>query len=485
MPFPTAAAPLVPDPDPRPPTPDTRPPTTMHRAIIIQGLGFGDEGKGATVDFLAREFSAELVVRSCGGSQAAHNVVLPDGRRHVFAQFGSGTLAGAATYLGEQMIINPPAMHAEARHLQELTGDDAFERLTVHPRALVSTMYHQQLNRLRELSRGADRHGSCGHGIGETRNYWLRHGLDAIFAADLHDREALSAKLELLRQRALIDAQQFIEHVPHDEQWRLERFLEAVAPLVDDLQRLGRPIDLQAAPPDCETAIFEGAQGVLLDEWRGFHPYATWSTVTLHHALAMAEAAGAEELCVLGLTRAYMTRHGAGPLPTFDVALDAQLSDPGNPANAWQGAMRRGWLDLVLLRYAVESAGAQLDGLVVNHLDHLTGLAPQICIGYRLPDGRQLDRLTVSPAPHLSEQERLTALLMQGAPIYEQLSTKRLVERLADEIAPLAISSTGPTVADRMVHSLPFRRSRKEAVNRQSAVAAVNAKEASAMVFRS
>ena len=106
----------------------------MKRAVIVQGLGFGDEGKGATVDFLTRELAADLVVRYCGGSQAGHNVVLPDGRRHVFAQFGAGTLAGAATYLGEQMIVNLPAMHKEAQHLLEMTGEDPFVKLLVHPR---------------------------------------------------------------------------------------------------------------------------------------------------------------------------------------------------------------------------------------------------------------------------------------------------------------------------------------------------------------
>src|SRR5215472_8223796 len=76
----------------------------MKRAIITVGLGFGDEGKGATVDYLTRHFGADLVVRYCGGSQAGHNVQLPDGRRHTFSQFGAGTLAGASgrprTYLG-------------------------------------------------------------------------------------------------------------------------------------------------------------------------------------------------------------------------------------------------------------------------------------------------------------------------------------------------------------------------------------------------
>ena len=85
----------------------------MRRALLTVGLGFGDEGKGATVDFLARRFEADLVVRYSGGSQAGHNVVLPDGRRHTFAQFGAGTLARTAdpprTYLGPNVVIDPPA----------------------------------------------------------------------------------------------------------------------------------------------------------------------------------------------------------------------------------------------------------------------------------------------------------------------------------------------------------------------------------------
>ena len=68
------------------------------KAIITVGLGFGDEGKGATVDYLARSLNADLVVRFCGGAQAGHNVQLPDGGRHTFAQFGAGTFAGARTY---------------------------------------------------------------------------------------------------------------------------------------------------------------------------------------------------------------------------------------------------------------------------------------------------------------------------------------------------------------------------------------------------
>src|SRR6516162_6182117 len=134
----------------------------MRRAIITVGLGFGDEGKGATVDYLARCYEADLVIRYCGGSQAGHNVELPDGRRHTFSQFGAGTLAGASgrprTYLGPGVVIDPPALLHEARHLSELGVPDPTGLLTVHPRCLVTTIWHRTLNRLREMSRDEEKH---------------------------------------------------------------------------------------------------------------------------------------------------------------------------------------------------------------------------------------------------------------------------------------------------------------------------------------
>src|SRR3954453_22610950 len=148
----------------------------MGRAVITVGLGFGDEGKGATVDFLTRALDADLVVRYCGGSQAGHNVELPDGRRHTFSQFGAGLFAptGPRTYLGPNVIIDPEALVREAAHLAELGVDRPFRLLTLHPRCLVTTVWHSLMNRWRELSRGEGRHGSCGQGIGESRSYWLR-----------------------------------------------------------------------------------------------------------------------------------------------------------------------------------------------------------------------------------------------------------------------------------------------------------------------
>src|SRR5262249_20172568 len=149
------------------------------------------------------------------------------------------------------------------------------------------------------------------------------------------------------------------------------------------------------------TAIFEGAQGILLDEYRGFHPYTTWSTVTPHHAWELIDAMGVEAVAVLGITRAYTTRHGEGPLPTFSPELTNRLQDRGNPWNRWQGNMRCGWLDLAILRYAAAVAGP-LDGIVVNHLDQVLGSEWLVCDGYRNVS------LTPAAAPQLSWQTNLT-----------------------------------------------------------------------------
>jgi adenylosuccinate synthase len=429
----------------------------MKRAIITVGLGFGDEGKGASVDFLTRQYESDLVVRYCGGSQAGHNVELPDGRRHTFSQFGAGTLSAAParprTYLGPQVILDPPALAREAEHLTELGVQDPGHLLTVHPRCLVTTPWLKLLNQVRELARGEAKHGSCGQGIGETRAYWLKYGTDAVFAADLRDLHALRFKLELQRQRALSECQDLVERLESDtlqelDLWNLNA--EEVACTLHETLPEGVVVD--AAVPACQTAIFEGAQGALLDEYRGFHPYTTWSTVTTHHAWELVHQMGAQAVSVLGITRAYTTRHGEGPLPTFSPDLTARLQDAGNPSNRWQGSLRCGWLDLPLVRYAAAVTGP-LDGLVVNHLDQVREIECRVCEAYR--------NATLSPAaaPNLAWQSRLTEQLRRAEPVLSPGTPDSIVSALS-EIAPVNITSFGPTHRERTCTGLSFRKRR-------------------------
>jgi adenylosuccinate synthase len=402
--------------------------------IITVGLGFGDEGKGATVDFLTRELNADLVVRYSGGAQAGHNVQLVDGRRHTFAQFGAGTFAGAKTWLGPRMIISPATMVPEAEHLRELGVANPFEMLSVHPDCLVSTAFHVAMNRLREVARGVSRHGSCGLGIGETRHYWLKHGPDAIVAGDLANRRLLVQKLTLLRERLLLEMQELPEV---DREWAALLHKTRPAYEADVLLEASVELHVSSRLPANRTVIFEGAQGVLLDEWNGFHPHTTWSTVTPLHAWEIVEEQGLTDVTVLGITRAYSTRHGAGPFPTYCRDLTAALTDPGNPANGWQGSLRAGPLDLVLLDYAARIG--QIDGLAVTCLDQLPA-----DVDYTRAYAN-LDRLEL---PHtLREQSALTRQLELAAPVLEQGSEADLLAAL-EAIAPVRMTARGPSSAD-------------------------------------
>jgi adenylosuccinate synthase len=427
----------------------------MKRAIVTVGLGFGDEGKGASVDYLTRHFEADLVIRYCGGSQAGHNVQIPDGRRHTFSQFGAGILAPTRprTYLGPHVIIDPPAMVREAQHLTELGVPDPARLLIIHPHCLVTTSWLKLLNQLRELARGDAKHGSCGQGIGETRSYWLKYGADSVFASDLRDLSVLRQKLELQRQRALLECQDLLERVSDDILEELgiwDRNAEDVACELNAALLDGVVID--APVPPYRTAIFEGAQGVLLDEFRGFHPYTTWNTVTPHHAWELVQQMDVEGIAVIGVTRAYSTRHGEGPLPTFSPELTARLQDAGNPWNRWQGRLRCGWLDLPLLRYAAAVAGP-LDGIVVNHLDQITENESLVCEAYR--------NVTLSPAraPNLAWQGRLTQQLNLAEPVLVPTPRDHMVRSLS-MIAPVVLTGSGPTHQQRSMTDLPFRKRR-------------------------
>lgn len=405
------------------------------KAIVTVGLGFGDEGKGATVDYLTRSTSADLVVRYCGGPQAGHNVELPDGRRHTFSQFGAGTLAGARTWLGPRMIISPVAMWPEADHLETLGVDDPFDMLSVHPDCLVSTAYHVSMNRLRESTRGDARHGSCGQGVGETRNYWLQHGLDAVTARDLRDRNLLISKLTLLRDRFLLEMQSLPTMDPN-----LSGMLHESNPAreADELRRAAEELNLLDRMPRARTAIFEGSQGVLLDEWKGFHPYTTWSTVTPLHAFEILEELGIKDVSVLGLTRAMTTRHGAGPFPTFCSNLTDAVTDRGNPTNRWQGSIRCGALDLVLLRYA--AAVCNVDGIVVSCLDQLPP-QPQLCTEY-------LDAKSIREPRSLVEQTDVGKMLQSVEPVCRETTVDGILDAI-DEIAPVVMTADGPTHRNR------------------------------------
>ncbi|GAA4955472.1 adenylosuccinate synthase [Yinghuangia aomiensis] len=386
-----------------------------HTAVV--DLGFGDAGKGTVVAHLCQAAADRgnaagggfgAVVRFNGGAQAAHNVVTDDGRHHTFAQFGSGSFTpGVETHLSRFMLVDPLALTAEADHLEALGVPDPFGRLTVDREALLTTPYHVAANRLREQARGAGRHGSCGMGIGETAAYALAHPDTSPRAGDCDAPERLRARLRALHDR-LTDELGPLPDVPP---------VEACATVYQSFGAAVRLVDRAYGARLLRTTrvVFEGAQGVLLDEWHGFHPYTTWSTTTFANAEALlAEAGLAGDALRLGVVRAYTTRHGPGPLPTEDTAATAALPDAHNGTGRWQGAFRVGHFDAVAHRYAVDVCGG-VDAVALTHLDApLRHPGLRICRGYAI-DGRQVSRLPVGAPGDLDRQAELTARLLRAS----------------------------------------------------------------------
>jgi adenylosuccinate synthase len=458
----------------------------QSQAIFIADLGFGDAGKGSIVDYLTRVTQAHTVVRYNGGAQAAHNVVTPDGRHHTFAQFGSGTfIPGTQTYLSRFMITHPLAMLAEERHLRSVGVEDAFERMIIDRQALVTTPFQQSANRLKEISRGRARHGSCGMGVGETMADWLAYGPDVLFAGDLHDRKQVIKKLRFLRDAKYAELETSLSDLPASDALSEELkvfddpgIIEATADVFEYFAGLVKIVDsdyLGNITRQPGVTIFEGAQGVLLDEWYGFFPYNSWSTLTFKNAERLLSENGFDgQVLKLGLIRGYATRHGAGPFVTEDDNLTTQLQDDHNTNNPWQREFRVGYLDFVALRYALQVTG-QVDGLVVTNLDRMAAMDEwQTCDSYSHP-GKKPDveeyfklqnnlvkEIRVSADPtNLIRQEQLTRRLFEMQPVYSRCEkdSASYLERISQVLgAPIAMTSSGPTalektLARRVLHS--------------------------------
>lgn len=352
---------------------------------IVVGLGYGDESKGATVDALAAHLpDTAAVVRWSGGAQAAHNVIHGP-RHHTFRQFGSASFLDVPTHFSRDMMVNPNMLLAEAETLASKGVRDPLSLLSVDTTSLITTPIHVALSRARELLRGGEAHGSCGLGIGDTTAYDLaclrvNRGAKRIGNFDLPSRvdsDALPVTAGIVANRTAL-----ITHLD-----KLARYATPMLEQVDDpdgLLAFGSVEEMAYAMRDVMgevrllapdqgivdalsqgSVIFEGSQGILLDQDYGFHPHTTWSQTTPRYLRRRLQAWGYTPF-VLGLTRSYGTRHGAGPMPGEDTSQS--VPELHNSTDRFQGHWRQGRLDLTLLRYAFFAAGG-LDGVSISHLD--------------------------------------------------------------------------------------------------------------------
>jgi len=424
--------------------------------VVIVGAQWGDEGKGKVVDLFTSW--ADVVVRYQGGANAGHTLVV-GGVKTVLHLVPSGVLhPGKKCIIGNGVVVDPEALMEEIDLLRSrgLLSDP--DQLVVSENAHVILPYHKRIDAGREKQKAI---GTTGRGIGPCyEDKVARRGIrirDALKASALRDklesrvREA-NAQIEALGGEKC-ELQPLIE-------WAL-KLGERMRPYVGDASEV-----LSHEVAKGRAVLFEGAQGTLLDIDHGTYPYVTSSNTVAGNAAVGAGIGPTAIHSVIGITKAYTTRVGNGPLPTeLKDAVGDRLRSVGAEFGATTGRPRRcGWLDALVLRYAARVNG--LSGLAMTKIDVLTGFEKiLIAIAYKLPNGK-----TVSEFP--SDPE----LLELAQPVYEELpgwkeplgdqreygelpeNTRRYIERVEQLVGVETIAvSVGAERAETIVRKNPFR----------------------------
>ncbi len=312
----------------------------MTKVIAVIGAGYGDEGKGLMTDYYSSQYTDAIVIRSNGGAQAGHTVVTPEGERHVFSHFGSGTFNGSPTFLSKHFVCNPILFVKEHKLLVDKFGIEP--EIYVDGSSIITTPFDMLLNQTHEAGRGNGLHGSCGVGFGETLERQLLH--DVINAADLSyfSDSDLTESLKTIRDEYVptrIDLstvdESFINIIDSDE--LISDFIEACNYMMGCVT-LKQPHHLKD-----NTLIFEAAQGLLLDMDYGYFPHVTRSNCGMKNiSNILLDIPGEHEVTVNYVRRAYTTRHGAGPL-NGELTLGEirhNIVDETNITNEFQGSLR-------------------------------------------------------------------------------------------------------------------------------------------------
>jgi len=365
-------------------------------AKAIVGLQWGDEGKGKITDFFAA--NSDVVVRYQGGNNAGHTVVV-EGKKYKFHLLPSGGLHGKKLVIGNGVVVNPSVLLDEIEMLSSYKKVD----LMVSERANVIMPYHIALDGIDEERLKNKKIGTTKRGIGPC--YADKIARLGIRMAELVDEDAFRERLDtifLLKENIFkayglsFDKEKiFNEYSSYGK--KLKQYVG------DTSYYLNSVIDEK-------EILFEGAQGFLLDIEYGTYPYVTSSNPVAGGISTGAGVSLRKVEEIIGVLKAYITRVGAGPMPTEEKGrIGEYLAEKGHEFGTTTGRRRRcGWLDLVAAKYAAMVNG--IDGIAITKLDVLDGLDKiRVCIGYEI-DGKEYERFPSM----VTELEKVK-------PIYEEL----------------------------------------------------------------
>ena len=425
--------------------------------VAVVGSQWGDEGKGKIVDWLSER--ADVVVRFQGGHNAGHTLVI-DGVTYKLSLLPSGIVRpGKLSLLGNGVVIDPWALLEEIDTVRAQGVAVDPDRLRIAENAALILPLHRELDNLREAASGSGRIGTTGRGIGPA--YEDKVGRRAVRAGDLAHPEVLRSRIgRVLQHHNALRAGMAAAPVDGDALFdslmeiapRIAPFLERVWERLNRLRREGRRI------------LYEGAQGAMLDVDHGTYPFVTSSnTVAGQAAIGSGQGPGAIGY-VLGITKAYTTRVGAGPFPTEqDNETGARLGERGHEFGTVTGRPRRcGWFDAVMVRQSIKVGG--IDGIALTKLDVLDGFERlRICTGYRL-NGALIQHFPSSESEQAAVEPVWEEIdgwsdSTRGARSWAELpaTTVKYVRRIEELIeTPVALLSTSPERDDTILVRDPY-----------------------------
>ena len=364
------------------------------RNVVVIGTQWGDEGKGKVVDWLTDH--AQAVVRFQGGHNAGHTLII-GGKKTILRLIPSGLMhPQVICYIGNGVVLSPEALFKEIGEL-EAAGLDVRSRLKISEAATLILPYHVAIDHAREKKRGSDKIGTTGRGIGPA--YEDKVARRALRVQDFFYPDQFAAKLKENLDYHNFALTQYYKVEALDFKKVLEEamsYAERIKSMVVDVSSA-----LYAAEQAGQNLLFEGAQGTLLDIDHGTYPFVTSSNCVAGNAAAGSGVGPGSLHYILGITKAYCTRVGAGPFPSelYDHENPAKqdpvgirLAEVGKEFGSVTGRPRRtGWLDAAALKRSIQING--LTGLCITKLDVLDGIKTiRLCVGYKL-DGKTLDVL--------------------------------------------------------------------------------------------
>ena len=396
------------------------------KVYIVTDIGPGDGGKGGIVHCLAIAKHAHTIIKR-GGAQGSHGVHTSNGKSFNFSQWGCATFEGIPTFLSEQMIVSPEGLLNEAGLLIKNGVKNPFELISADENALIATSFHGIISHIKELALGSNPRGTIGSGIGEAYRDCIDRPdlvikIKDLFEPDIDERLQLTRDWQLEKFSEIIKKADFLHEDKEliDHEIGLindEKFLQYEVERFHDVAKVLRTSTLTEILGQNGIAIVECSHGVINDRECGFKPHISAIRTVPIFANNMIEEIGDSEIVNLAVHRAYSIRHGAGPLPTADLAMnEALLPGSNKDENRWQGKVRVGPLDFVQMRKAIaDSQPICYDGLALTWFDQIISNGVwRYCDSYDESGAPQITNITIPQNASRDELFKLSADVVEN-----------------------------------------------------------------------